>query len=135
MHDAQACPCIHVEGKCTTPTNYSPPARSQRAATLTEGKMDNTKFQNAIYAVLDVIAHQLVGGLYLHKHEAAAVRFFADVATMPDSLVGKHPQDFDLVRLGYITHDNVLEPEHTVILKGSIWAAAREDSTKLQLEA
>lgn len=94
--------------------------------------MDNTKYFTGIYAIMDTIAQQITGGLYLHKHEAAAVRFFADVAQMPDSLVGKHPQDFDLVRLGYLSLENDIKPDNTVILRGSIWAASQERQLKIE---
>lgn len=96
--------------------------------------MDLSKYQSGVYAINDTVAAQLVGGLYAHKHEAAAVRFFCDVAAMPDSLVGKHPQDFDLIRLGFVTHEHELVPDPAVILKGSTWAAAQQE-TKLTLEA
>lgn len=98
--------------------------------------MDLTKYQSGVYAINDTVAAQLVGGLYAHKHEAAAVRFFCDVAAMSDSLVGKHPQDFDLIRLGFITHENELVPDAALILKGSTWASAQDHAkTQLTLEA
>lgn len=89
-----------------------------------EPLMDLTKYQAGIYAINDTVAGQLVGGLYAHKHEAAAVRFFCDVAAGKESLVGKHPQDFDLIRLGFITHHNELAPDYALVLKGETWAAA-----------
>lgn len=97
--------------------------------------MDATKHQMAVYAILDTIADQLIGGLVHYKHDAAAVRFFSDVAAMKESLIAKHPQDFDLIRLGYITHHHEMEPNNAVILKGSMWAAAQNDHGPLQLEA
>lgn len=96
--------------------------------------MDNTKYAATIYAIKDNVADQIIGGLYLHKHEAAAVRFFADVASTKGSLVGAHPQDFDLLRLGYITHFSELQPDHTVILRGSNWIAANESPTQVDLD-
>lgn len=98
--------------------------------------MDTTKYQVAIYAILDLIAGTILGGLQLHKHDAAAVRFYSDVAAMKDSLVGRHPQDFDLVKVGYITHDNTIEPTHQLILKGSMWLAAQNEvQNEIKLEA
>lgn len=96
--------------------------------------MDATRFGTGIYAILDNVAGQLIGGLTCHKHEASAVRFFSDVAGMKDSLIGKHPQDFNLLRLGYITHHNEIEPEHTLILAGSMWAAAQNNLQLVQEE-
>lgn len=94
--------------------------------------MDLTKYQAGLYAIKDLMAQSLVGGIYAHKHEAAAVRFYCDVAAAKDSLVGKHPQDFDLLRLGYITHSEELIPDLATILKGSTWAAANNE---IKLEA
>lgn len=81
--------------------------------------MDN----NTIYAIYDNVAKSLAGGLYLHKHEASAVRFFADVASDPQTMVAKHPQDFDLVRLGHL-RDLVITQDYATVLKGSTWIAA-----------
>lgn len=86
--------------------------------------MDNAKYEYIVYAIIDNMAKAILGGLHLHKHEASAVRFFADVASMPESLVGKHPQDFDLVQLGFITNSQQLERGYKLVLKGSVWAAA-----------
>lgn len=91
--------------------------------------MDLTLYACALYAIYDVLAQTLMGGIYLHKHEAGAVRFFCDVASDPQTLIAKHPQDFDLIRLGYITHHTELVADHAIILKGSTWAA-----TNLKLE-
>lgn len=134
MGFGQACPCIHVEGKCTTTelTRFAcpTPARSQRAATLTEARdMDN----NTIYAIYDNVAKAIVGMLTLHKHEASAVRMYADIASMPDSQLNKHPQDFDLVRLGYLKDHKLLDPAYAVILKGSVYAAAHTNEQPLEL--
>lgn len=97
--------------------------------------MDTTKYQTGIYAIIDKVAGQIIGGLQAHKHEAAAVRFYSDVAAMKESLVGKHPQDFDLYRLGHVNLDHEIEPEKTIILRGSMWAVAQEEvNQELKLE-
>lgn len=87
--------------------------------------MDTKTYRDTIYAILDTVSEQIAGGLYLHKHEAAAVRFYADVASRPDTLVAKHPQDFNLVQLGYITHENTIIPEYKTVLLGSTWIASQ----------
>lgn len=83
-----------------------------------------------IYAILDTVADTIIGGLTIHKHDAAAIRFFADVASMPDSRVGQHPHDYNLMCLGCITTDNTIEADDTLILSGASWAAAQ----KIKLE-
>lgn len=83
--------------------------------------MDN----NTIYAIYDNVAKAIVGMLTMHKHEASAIRMYADIASMPDSQLNKHPQDFDLVRLGYLRDHQLLDPAFAVILKGSVYAATK----------
>lgn len=83
--------------------------------------------KQGIYAIFDTMAKDITGGLYLHKHQAAAVRFYADVATDKDTSIYRHPQDYDLILLGYIQEDLTLEPRYSVILKGSVWIAAQTE--------
>lgn len=114
----------HDDGS-TDPAGASAPPTTPKT---TGTDMDNSKYQAGVYAIKDTVANILTGGLYAHKHEAAAVRFFCDVASMKDSLVGKHPQDFDLLRLGYITHNDEIVPDLTTVLKGSTFAAATTEN-------
>jgi len=80
-----------------------------------------------IYAIRDVVADALVGGLHLHAHEAAAVRFFSDVASDPQTLVARHIADHELVFLGGIQTDTGLIDSVVphVVITGQAWAAAR----------
>lgn len=79
-----------------------------------------------IYAVYDNVADDILGGLHIHRHEAAAIRFYGDIATLPDSLIGKHPQDFDLVQLGHINRHGRIVGEFRIVLTGAQWAAAQQ---------
>lgn len=82
-----------------------------------------------IYAVLDLAADDLVGqmqALTVHKHEAAAVRFFTDIAATQGSIVNKHPEDFVLKRLGFLDENNDLVPNEAIILSGTAWAATQQ---------
>lgn len=88
--------------------------------------MDNHVHNATIYAIRDNVAEQIIGTLIMLKHEAAAVRSFGDIASMPESIVGKHPADFDLVQLGYITHTHQLEPDYRLVITGAAWLAAQE---------
>lgn len=85
-----------------------------------------------VYGIRDNVAGMLIGGLYVHKHEAAAIRFFSEAAKQPDSMIGKYPADFDLVKIGYIDNNghiySVDEQQviHAVVtLSGASWAAAQ----------
>lgn len=85
--------------------------------------------QTGIYAILDIIANMIVGGLYMHKHDAVAIRFFNDVASQGDSLISKHPEDFDLIKLGTLEEDNTITPvgeEPLTILTGKQWFALNQ---------
>lgn len=78
-----------------------------------------------IYAIYDNVADQLVGGLQLHKHVASAVRAFSDIASDPQTLINRHPDDYDLIQLGFITPDNQIKPEYQIVMRGAAWAAAQ----------
>lgn len=78
-----------------------------------------------IYAIWDNVADDILGSLHIHKHEAAAIRFYGDIATLQDSIIGKHPEDFDLVQLGHINKHGRLVGEFRQVLTGVQWAAAQ----------
>lgn len=78
-----------------------------------------------IYAIFDTVGGLYVGGLQLHKHPAAASRVFDDLARDQQTIVGKHPEDFQLVHLGNLEENNAVAgfPIPFVILTGKQWAA------------
>lgn len=77
--------------------------------------------RTGIYAILDTAADMYIGGLHLHKHEASAVRMFNDIAMLPDTIIGKHPEDFELIQLGHLEDDNKMSVEHMLVLTGKQW--------------
>lgn len=81
--------------------------------------------KGGIYAIIDVLAQSIVGMLSIHKHDAPAIRLFGDIASDPNSMIARHPQDFNLVRLGYITEHNHIHAEYDLIMTGTTWAAAQ----------
>lgn len=83
-----------------------------------------------IYAILDLLSESYAGTvLHIFKHEAAAVRFYNDVAGTPDTMINKHPEDFDLYRLGYIDENNLLVAEHQLIFTGKQWQLLQQQPT------
>lgn len=82
--------------------------------------------RSTLYAVLDLVADNIIGGIQLHRHEAAAIRTFGDIASAENSLVHMHPTDFALVRLGHLTDTHELEPDYAVVLTGVQWLAAQQ---------
>ena len=80
----------------------------------------------SIYAIYDNKAQEIAGQIKLHvfKHQAAALRFFGDVASDRQNLVGQHIDDFDLHCLGHISLDNNIvptQPEDRLIITGKLW--------------
>lgn len=85
-----------------------------------------------IYAILDKKAEALVGGLQLHRALASAVRSFTDIALDPKTMINRHPEDFELIELGFITDDNQIVPAegYNVVITGAAWAAAMKEKTE-----
>lgn len=78
--------------------------------------------QQSIYAVLDLKSEDIIGGIHLHKADAAAVRAFTELLRDPNaSIVGKYPEDFTLVKLGSLQEDLSLHSDYQVILTGQDW--------------
>lgn len=84
--------------------------------------MDTTR---TIYAILDLVANDIIGGLHIHRHEAAAIRFFSDIANMPDSNINRHPADFQLVQLGHLNEKHQIVENYKLVITGAQWAAAQ----------
>lgn len=87
----------------------------------------------------------LVGYPQTFGHDAAAIRFFGDVAATSDTLVSRHIHDMELVCLCAIEPDGRINPEESdemqssssmlaprIVLTGKSWLAAqpKPESTK-----
>lgn len=66
-----------------------------------------------IYAIYDKKAQSIIGGLQLHKHDAAAIRLFSEYAKDPQTVLHKYLADFVLLHLGTLADGN--EHEHPYI--------------------
>lgn len=64
-----------------------------------------------LYAIYDRAAQQLTGPIMNERADAVALRTFRDLVADPKTLVGQHPQDFDLLRLGHIDYDEHNNPQ------------------------
>lgn len=65
--------------------------------------------KRGIYVLYDNKAKDIVGFLQVHKHVTVAIRTFTDIAMVENSLVPKHPEDYDLLHIGIleITEDGL----------------------------
>jgi hypothetical protein len=79
----------------------------------------------SIYAIYDNVAEQIIGGLHVFPHQAPAIRLYGDIAIMPESTIGKHPQDFDLICIGVLNEDTTITPVKETVLTGAQWSAAQ----------
>lgn len=77
-----------------------------------------------LYIIWDKVTQDINGMVTVHQHEAAAIRFFSDVAGMENSPIIRHPQDYCFKRIGWIDDQGHVVPEDTIILEGATWYAA-----------
>lgn len=79
-----------------------------------------------LYAIIDSVADAIVGGIQMHRSDAAAIRAFGDIAAADGTVVNKHPEDYELRRLGYIDTANDVQTDGVaVIITGAQWKAAQ----------
>jgi len=83
-----------------------------------------------MYAVRDLVARSLVGGIMVFTHDAPVIRIFADGLSDPLTTLNKHPKDFDLIALGEIADEGTdIEvsgyDKPRVVLTGAAWLAAQ----------
>ena len=55
-----------------------------------------------LYAIRDIRAVEVVGGVHVFPGDPAAVRFFNDIATDKQTMVGRHLKDHELLCVGVI---------------------------------
>lgn len=86
--------------------------------------------QLLLCVILDRLA-QSIGPVMAYPASASAVRSFTDLALDPATMVHKHPEDYDLMQVGFIDEGSgVIEPcvPPVVILTGAAWAASQQRS-------
>lgn len=81
-----------------------------------------------IYVIYDLKAEMTLGGLFLHRHDAAAVRFFTDVASDPQTTVNKHMADHELRCIGLFDDEagGITGVESRVVLTGAALLASQQ---------
>lgn len=80
-----------------------------------------------IYAIRDRVA-EAFGPLMTFPHDAPAIRAFSDVAVDPNTQVGRHPDDFELLELGVLddsASEIVSQVPARVVITGTQWRAAQ----------
>lgn len=88
----------------------------------------------SLYAIIDGVTDQIVGGIQLHLNATSAIRTLSDIIANPETMIHKHPLDFDLWLLGSLTTDHRVRPEKMKIISGAQIQALVEGA-KEQLES
>lgn len=86
-----------------------------------------------IYAIRDKVA-EAFGPLMTFPHDAPAIRAFSDVASDPQTQVGRHPDDFELMELGILDDqaaEIVSQAPARVVITGSSWRAAQVEASEV----
>lgn len=86
-----------------------------------------TNASRQLYAIYDKKAQDIIGNfIHVMRHEAVAVRMFADAIGDARTGFRNHPEDYALVRLGYITDDGIdLVPVYEQVIEASTIVAAQ----------
>lgn len=71
-----------------------------------------------LYAIIDSVTDTLIGGIQVHLNDQSAIRTLYDIA-MGDTMVNKHPLDFDLWRLGALGQDHRINANLVRITTGA----------------
>lgn len=83
-----------------------------------------------IIAIKDTLTNDIVGPLWLFRHDAPAIRQFGDIANTQGTAINLHIEDHELICLGTIDDDTLtITPDNTTIITGTQWRAAQQDKT------
>lgn len=84
----------------------------------------NGNWTHGIYAIYDLQAEEIVGGLHIHRNNAAAIRMFNDVAMADQTMVNRHTIDYNLIKIADLDIStaalHAITPE--TVLTGEAWA-------------
>lgn len=85
---------------------------------------------NGLYLIFDTVADSVSGPLMAFPNDAVARRTFQDALTGQGSILGSHPQDFQLRKVGMIDRQSgevVGKPFEVVITGDVIMEAVRRE--------
>lgn len=84
----------------------------------------------SLYVVYDNQAHEVGRVAALHRADAAAIREFTDLLNNRDTMVGQHPEDYELLKIATIdeTTGEITPVDRTamVVTTGRAWAALQD---------
>lgn len=82
-----------------------------------------------IYAVKDLVSESIVGSLIMELRDGPAIRAFHDaLEPSSNSVLAKHPEDFNLLELGDIDDTGIIAGRDIprVVATGAAWKAGAQ---------
>lgn len=90
-----------------------------------------------IVAIIDNKANDIVPQtmVWIHKHSATAVRMYIDAVSDTRGQMFHHLEDYDLVQLGELDDNNLINPSYEIIMTGKAYKASikPEEPTQPQI--
>lgn len=89
-----------------------------------------------LYAIYDTVARAIVGGVHVCQRDEVAIRLFGDVASDNQTMIARHPSDYELLYLGELGDGaaGICVPTvaPVVVLTGAALLALRDDSVQAE---
>lgn len=81
-----------------------------------------------LYAILDTAAAMIIGGVHVFPNDAPAIRFFGDLVADPQTMMGRHPKDHQLLCIASLDEEDgslLTEGFPQVVITGDAMKAAQ----------
>lgn len=59
-----------------------------------------------LYAIMDLAAPSILGGVHVFPSDVAAMRFFRDLVGDPQTMMGRHPKDHNLICIASLDEES-----------------------------
>lgn len=83
--------------------------------------------QRSLFIFHDRVAENFVGFIQINRHPAPVVRDFHSLLADKQTSLGQHPNDFNVVHIGFIDDDGTITPiAPLIIATGASWVALQQ---------
>lgn len=87
-----------------------------------------------LYAIQDTASQMIIGGVHVFAHDAAAIRFFGDLVADSQTMMGRHPNDHNLLVLASLDEENgelLTDGCPSVVVTGAALKASQQQAREL----
>lgn len=96
----------------------------------------NKDAQRSLFVIHDKVAETFIGQIIVERHPAPVCRIFHALLADNKTSLAQHPQDYNVVHIGYIEDDGTITPiAPLIIATGAAWLAAQSQPTEAQPHA